>query len=409
MPDCVGLCMSKGSNSSGLRRYNERVLINFLRKLGQASKLELSRLSNLTPQAVTRIIDDLESAGMVEQKGKIQRGLGQPSTMYAINPTGAYSIGVNVGRSDIQVLLMDFGGSVIGKIAHEFDSPEPDFLLEKIAQGIAYFQASLSADNQQRLVGVGLAMPWFMGAWKKEANMSDALAERWLNIKFNEEVAKRTQLPVFMENDCSSAAIAELQFGRGSELQNFLYVFIGTFVGGGVVLHGNLESGVHGNAGALASMPVSPSRLSSCPQSESAFETLANRASLFVLRRHLNANGFSIKNISELPSLMPAAKPFVDEWLTDCADALSFVIFSSLGVLDFQGIVIDGNLPRELVQELVTKVQTKVTELTPNGVFLPQVVMGNIGVDARAIGGAILPFYVNFSPDTNIMLTASDE
>jgi predicted NBD/HSP70 family sugar kinase len=401
--------MSKGSNSSGLRRYNERVLINFLRKLGQASKLELSRLSNLTPQAVTRIIDDLEAAGMVEQKGKIQRGLGQPSTMYAINPTGAYSIGVNVGRSDIQVLLMDFGGSVIGKIAHEFDIPEPDFLLDKIAQGVAYFQASLSAENQQRLVGVGLAMPWFMGAWKKEVNMSDALAERWFNIKFNEEVAKRTNLPVFMENDCSSAAIAELQFGRGSELQNFLYVFIGTFVGGGVVLHGNLESGVHGNAGALASMPVSPSRLSSCPPSESAFETLANRASLFVLRRHLNANGFSIKNVSELPSLMPAAKPFVDEWLTDCADALTFVIFSSLGVLDFEGIVLDGNLPRDLVQELVAKVQTQITALTPNGIFLPQVVMGNIGVDARAIGGAILPFYVNFSPDTNIMLTASDE
>lgn len=401
--------MSKGSNSSGLRRYNERVLINFLRKLGQASKLELSRLSNLTPQAVTRIIDDLETAGMVEQKGKVQRGLGQPSTMYAINPTGAYSIGVNVGRSDIQVLLMDFGGSVIGKIAHEFEIPEPDFLLDKIAQGIAYFQASLSTENQQRLVGVGLAMPWFMGAWKKEVNMSDALAERWFNIKFNEEVAKRTNLPVFMENDCSSAAIAELQFGRGSELQNFLYVFIGTFVGGGVVLHGNLESGVHGNAGALASMPVSPSRLSSCPPSESAFETLANRASLFVLRRHLNANGFSIKNISELPSLMPAAKPFVDEWLTDCADALTFVIFSSLGVLDFEGIVLDGNLPRDLVQELVAKVQTQITALTPNGIFLPQVVMGNIGVDARAIGGAILPFYVNFSPDTNIMLTASDE
>jgi predicted NBD/HSP70 family sugar kinase len=401
--------MSKGSNSSGLRRYNERVLINFLRKLGQASKLELSRLSNLTPQAVTRIIDDLEDAGLVEQKGKIQRGLGQPSTMYAINPTGAYSIGVNVGRSDIQVLLMDFGGNLVGKIAHEFDIPEPDFLLDKIEQAINYFEASLNPENKKRLVGVGLAMPWFMGAWKKEVNMSDELAERWYNIKFDLEVSKRTHLPVLMENDCSSAAIAELQFGRGSELQNFLYVFIGTFVGGGVVLHGNLESGVHGNAGALASMPVSASRLSSCPPSESAFETLANRASLFVLRRHLNANGFTIKNVSELPGLMPAAKPFVDEWLTDCAEALAFVIFSSLGVLDFEGIVIDGNLPRDLVQDLVKKVQVHMSELTPNGVFLPQVVMGKIGVDARAIGGAILPFYVNFSPDTNVMLTTAEE
>ena len=62
--------MSKGSNSSGLRRYNERVLITSLRKMGQASKLELARLANLTPQAVTRIVDDLEAVGLVRAEGR---------------------------------------------------------------------------------------------------------------------------------------------------------------------------------------------------------------------------------------------------------------------------------------------------------------------------------------------------
>ncbi|MFO1388509.1 ROK family protein [Cellvibrio sp.] len=401
--------MSKGSNSSGLRRYNERVLINSIRKLGQASKLELARLSNLTPQAVTRIIDDLDAAGLVIQRGKVQRGLGQPSTMYSLNPSGAYSIGVNVGRSDIQLLLMDFVGTVVGKIAHEFETPNPDFLLDKIEQGIAYLESSLSSENKSRLVGVGLAMPWFMGAWKKEVNMDDALAERWATIKFDKEVAARTHLPVFIENDCSAAAIAELKFGNGLALDNFLYVFIGTFVGGGLVLKGNLESGVHGNAGALASMPVTPSLLSSAPPNPGKFETLANRASIFVLRRHLNANGFPIKNISELPDLMPAAKPFVDEWLDDCAEALTFSILSSLSVVDFEGVVIDGYLPRELVQALVTRVEQKVNQHCPQGVFLPQVHVGKIGPDARAIGGAILPLYINFSPDKNVMLTGADE
>ncbi len=401
--------MSKGSNSSGLRRYNERVLINSIRKLGQASKLELARLSNLTPQAVTRIIDDLDAAGLVLQKGKVQRGLGQPSTMYSINPSGAYSIGVNVGRSDIQLLLMDFAGTVIGKIAHEFEIPDPDFLLDKIEHGIAYLESSLSPESKTRLVGVGLAMPWFMGAWKKEVNMDDALAERWANIKFDEEVAARTHIPVFIENDCSAAAIAELKFGNGQALDNFLYIFIGTFVGGGLVLKGNLESGIHGNAGALASMPVTPSRLSSTPENQGKFETLANRASIFVLRRHLNANGFPIKNISELQSLMPAAQPYLDEWLDDCAEALTFAILSSVSVLDFEGVVIDGYLPRDLVQTIVAMVEQKVNQHCPQGVFLPQIHEGKIGQDARAIGGAILPLYVNFSPDKNVMLTAADE
>ncbi len=397
--------MSKGSNSSGLRRYNERVLISALRSLGLASKFELARLSNLTPQAVTRIIDDLESAGLVEQRGKLQRGLGQPSTMYSINARGAFSIGVNVGRNDIQILLMDFGGDVIGKVAHEFNVPNPDFLLEKVEQGVSYLQGSLSEEERARLVGVGLAMPWFMGGWQQELNMSDELAARWNSLKFDQELATRISLPIFLENDCSAAAIAELQFGLGRQVKNFLYVFIGTFVGGGVVLRGNLESGVHGNSGALASMPVSPSTLDSAPPLTGPFDVLANRASIYVLRRHLNARGFPINNISELPGVLPQAQQAVDEWIDDCAQALTFGIFSATGVLDFEAIVLDGNLPREIVAQLVEQLRAMVANLTPTGVYLPEILTGTLGVDARAIGGAILPFYANFSPDTTVMLT----
>lgn len=397
--------MSKGSNSTGLRRYNERVLITALRKMGQASKLELARLSNLTPQAVTRIIDDLEVAGLVRPEGRRLGGLGQPSMLYTINPQGAYSIGVNVGRRDIQLLLVDFGGVVIKKIAHEFEYPEPDFLLEKIQTGIVQLTEHLPAAEVSRLVGVGVAMPWFMGAWSKELNMSEALAKRWNEINFDKEVARRTKLPVFFENDCSAAAIAELQFGQGIDIANFLYIFIGTFIGGGVVLEGNLESGVHGNSGALASMPVSPSRLNSTPAIEGPFETLVNRASLFVLRRHLNANGIPINSISQIHDVLPKARLYIDEWMLDCVDALTFAIFSATGVLDFEAIVIDANLPRDIIGELVSKVSDRVKAITPNGVFVPDVLLGRIGPDARAIGGAILPFYANFSPDKTVMLT----
>lgn len=397
--------MSKGSNSSGLRRYNERVLISALRSLGMASKFELARLSNLTPQAVTRIIDDLETVGLVAQRGKLQRGLGQPSTMYSIDPKGAFSIGVNVGRNDIQILLMDFGGNVIGKIAHEFSLPDPDFLLDRVVAAVSQLQASLNPAEQARLVGVGLAMPWFMGGWQQELSMSDALVARWNSLKFDQELASRINLPIFIENDCSAAAIAELQFGLGNQVKNFLYVFIGTFVGGGVVLQGNLESGVNGNSGALASMPVSPSTLDSCPPPKGPFEVLANRASIYVLRRHLRMRGFAISNISELPNILPAAQAAVDEWIEDCAQALTFAVFSATGVLDFEAIVLDGNLPRVIVLKLVERLRVMMAELTPAGVYLPDVFCGIIGVDARAIGGAILPFYANFSPDTTVMLT----
>ncbi len=82
--------MSQGSNSSGLRRYNERVMLTHLRKYRTASKSDLARATNLTPQAVTRIVDDLEQSELVIREGRRLGGLGQPSTLYAINPAGAY-------------------------------------------------------------------------------------------------------------------------------------------------------------------------------------------------------------------------------------------------------------------------------------------------------------------------------
>lgn len=398
--------MSKGSNSSGLRRYNERVLISSLRRLGMASKFELAKLANLTPQAVTRIIDDLEQAGLVEQRGKIQRGLGQPSTMYALNPKGAYSIGVNAGRNDIQILLMDFCGNVLSKVAHEFTLPDPDFLLEKVVHGVDYLRSSLSPEHQARIVGVGLAMPWFMGAWQQELNMSDELSQRWNSFNPRAALATKIDLPIYVENDCSAAAAAELKLGCGSRVRNFLYMFIGTFVGGGVVLHGELESGVHGNAGAVASMPVTPSRLDTVAPAKGPFETLANRVSIYALRRHLNARGFAITNISQLPGLLPAAQAVLDEWIEDAVDAFAFVALSATGVLDLEAIVLDGNLPREIVQCLVGKLDEKIKQFTPTGVHQPEIIVGSIGPDARAVGGAILPLYAHFSPDKSVMLTS---
>ena len=396
--------MSQGSNSAGLRRYNERVILTALRNKGSASKSEIARMVSLTPQAVTRIIDDLDRVGLVSRQGRRLSGKGQPSIMYSIDPGGAYSIGVKVGRSDLEMLLMDFGGEVIARLSHPYDVPEPQFLLPKIKSGIEELSAKVPLDCGDKLFGVGIAMPWFMGAWTEELEMSEELARQWNDINFELEVGKLTNLPVFFENDCSAAAIAELLFGRGSEQSNFLYVFIGTFVGGGLVLQGKLEAGAHGNAGALASMPVPPSKLNSVPTPKGPFEALLNRASLFVLRRHLAANGIELHRVAHLHTVIDQARPLVQEWLDDCADAFVFALLSAVGVLDVEAVVIDGHLPAYLLDELVETVRRRIHAHSPSGVFEPQILRGSIGGNAVAYGGAMLPFYANFVPDKAVLL-----
>ena len=375
-----------------------------LRNRGSASKSDIARLVDLTPQAVTRIIDNFEHMGLVSRQGRRVSGKGQPSIMYSIDPRGAYSIGVKVGRSDLEILLMDFGGEVIARLSHPYDVPEPMFILPRIQSGIEELSSKVPPDAADKLFGVGIAMPWFMGAWTKELEMSEGLARQWNDINFEAEVEKLTTLPVFFENDCSAAAIAELQFGRGVQQGNFLYVFIGTFVGGGLILQGKLEAGAHGNAGALASMPVPPSSLDSVPRPAGPFEALLNRASLFVLRRHLAAHGIELQRVAYLHTVIDHARPLVQEWLDDCADALVHALLSAVGVLDIEAVVIDGHLPSFLVAELVEMVRRRVRTHSPSGVFEPEILTGSVGPDAVAYGGAILPFYANFVPDKAVLL-----
>lgn len=396
--------MSRGSNSVGLRRYNERVVLTALRNKGSASKSDIARMVHLTPQAVTRIIDDLDSVGLVFRRGRRVGGKGQPSMIYSIDPRGAYSIGVKVGRSDLEMLLMDFGGEVIARLSYPYDVPEPGFLLPKIRSGIEELSAKMPSESQDKLFGVGIAMPWFMGAWTKELEMSDDLARQWNDINFEAEIEALTDLPVFFENDCSAAAIAELQFGQGSKVSNFLYVFIGTFVGGGLILQGKLEAGAHGNAGAIASMPVPPSKLSSVPAPQGPFEALLNRASLFGLRRHLATHDIDLNRVAHLHTVIDHARPFVQEWMDDCADALAYALLSAVGVLDVEAVVIDGHLPNFLVDELLEMVRRRVHKHSPSGVFEPQILRGSVGANAVTHGGAILPFYANFAPDRAILL-----
>ncbi|MGD8175681.1 ROK family protein [Marinimicrobium sp. ARAG 43.8] len=399
--------MSQGSNSSGLRRYNERVMLTHLRKYRTASKSDLARATHLTPQAVTRIVDDLEQNELVVREGRRLGGLGQPSTLYAINPAGAYSLGIKIGRRDLELLLLDFSGKTLGQFRREFDQPDPDFILEQIDELLPELRSRLDKTAQKRLRGVGVAMPWFLGAWPSELEMDKTLSERWRNIDLSEEISRRIDLPVYFENDGAAAAVAELQLGVGRDISDFLYVNIGAFIGGGLVLHGNLEPGVHGNAAELASMPVPHSERFGHPAPKSGFDMLTQRASLLTLRRYLNQKGIGISHIGELPDYIDQARLYIQEWMDDCADALVFAFLSAISVLDLKAIIIDANLPRFIIEELVAMVERRLGGAVAKDIFVPSILPGRLGPDAMVVGGGILPFYSSFAADKTVLLKGS--
>lgn len=395
--------MGQGTNSSALRQYNERVVISAVRKAGVASKPELARRIGLTLQSLTRIVDALEEKGLLEKSGRRSVGIGQPSNLYQIKADGLFSVGIKLGRQNIEYVLSDFSGQIIDKASHRCKEPTPEQLIDSLSNGIDAMLSKLSSAQRQRFVGVGIAMPWFLGNWSAQEEMSLEIARQWVDVDFASELEKRLPYNIFFENDCSAAAAAELYFGQVKTTNNFLYIYIDTFVGGGLVLNGNLERGVHSNAANLATLPVPRSKLDS--QSKVAdWDTLINRASISTLIKHLQFHQVNIDNIADIAEVIENNRALVHDWMQDCAEGILFCIVSCVSFLDLEKVIIDSQLPSFLLIELISMIKRRLAAMPTSNLFLPDVQQGSLGEDAIAIGGAILPLYSHFAPDRTVLL-----
>jgi len=121
----------------------------------------------------------------------------------------------------------------------------------------------------------------------------------------------------------------------------------------------------------------------------------------------LNEKDIAIRHIGELPNFIDAARPHIQEWMDDCADALVHAFLSAISLLDLKAIVIDANLPKFIVEELVAMVARRTRALAAKDIFVPEILAGQLGSSAVAIGGGILPFYYAFAADKTVLLKGS--
>jgi predicted NBD/HSP70 family sugar kinase len=395
----------QGSNSVQVRHYNERVILTLLRRLGEASKADLARHARLTNNTAGQIVRDLEEQHLVRVGGKRMGARGQPATILHLNPEGAYSVGFKLGRRSLDALLVDFAGRVIERRRLERAFPMPEEAVAFASESVAGLRRLVDGRGRTRIAGLGVAMPYNLGSWQRELDIPLAAYRRWNEFDLGGALAGATGLEVFCENDGTAAAVAELFQGQERSLDDFLYVFVGAALGGGVVLGGDYRRGVNANAGDIGLMPTGPSRLSSAPTpADGRPEIALTRASVNALIRHLRDCGEPVETREQLDALLEQGHPAVYEWLADAADALVLPLLAAARVLDVAAVVVDGTLPRTMVDQLIERLGRALAAASPESREPPRLSRGTVGRDAPAIGAAILPLHLNFSSSRDILL-----
>lgn len=403
MPNSAERLKPRGSSQGGLRQYNERVVLQAIRLHGALPGAEIARVTQLTAQTVSLITKRLEADGLL-LRGAPQRGkVGQPSVPLRLNPDGALAIGIKVGRRSLDVLLVDFAGAVRQRWTLAYAYPEPDALLAEIGGRLAAIQAALRPDEWARVQGVGIAAPFSLGGWQTLLDMPADVAARWPSVNLRADVAALTELPVTLIRDTAAACVAELVAGRGRSVPSFLYVFVDTFIGGGLVLDSHLRAGLHGNAGAIGSLPLALAGAEVTPPQLLSVASLATLEALY--RQH----GLDASAVTDERALQPPWLPHTNAWLHDAAAAVALAVNGAACLLDLESVIVDGSFSRGLQAALVAALQPALDRYSWEGVTRPALMPGTIGSDARALGGALLPLHANFSPDRDLFLKIAAE
>lgn len=383
----------RGTNQSGMRDFNERLVLSLVRQYGGLAKSDIARITGLSAQTTSVIMRALEQDGLLLRGEPLRGRIGQPSVPMSLNHNGAFFLGLKIGRRSADLVIVDFMGTVRATHRRVYRYPTPGALIAFVAEALPGLTQALPPDQRARISGMGVAMPFQLWNWVKALGAPQAEMDAWRERDIQAELAAICGVPVYVQNDATAACGAELVFGTGERPKDFLYFYFGTFIGGGLVLNGQLFLGRTGNAAGVGPIPV--------PGPDGRIRRLFDSASLSVLAEMMEAAGESSDHIWERPDHWQVSQGVLTAWMQAAAEGLAGAVLSASALLELEAVLIDGWFPATVRAEITRRTQEALRRMDLSGISAPQVREGTVGAQARSLGAAAIPLSQRYLIDQN--------
>ena len=382
-----------GSNLQRAGDHNQRVTLHAIRVNGPVTRTALAQQTGLTPAAIANITRRLLKERLVLTAGRRLGERGQPATQLVVNPDSCFSIGLNVDRDHITLVLLDFAGRVHARSSREIPFAQPATVRAffRRAVGQMLHRAGIA---RSRLIGVGVAFPDDIA----QAHLPDQPGDyaAWAEVKVDDLLHDVLGIPVFVENDAAAAAIGEMQFGSGHRYGSFFYLLITAALGGGLVVDGGYFRGAHGRSGEIG-------WLQDRDRSGRNMQ-LQNIVSLSALYSRLADGGFRVTSPRALLRVGAGARAIVDTWIQESTEALLKSMVAINCLINPDAILIGGRLPAALVDRLAAALNARMTDFASQVPAIAPVARAVTADDAPAVGAAILPFNHTLLPSRFALL-----
>jgi predicted NBD/HSP70 family sugar kinase len=371
-----------GSNLQRAGDHNQRVTLHAIRVNGPVTRMALAQQTGLTPASIANITSRLLRERLILPAGRQHGGRGQPATRLVVNPASCFSIGLNVDRDHITLVLLDFAGHVHARASREIRFANPTAVRAFFERASARL-IERAGIARERIIGVGVAFPDDIARARLPNQPGDYAA--WADVRIDELLRDVLGVPVFVENDAAAAAIGEMQFGAGQRYRSFFYLLITAALGGGLVVDGDYFRGAAGRSGEIGWLH---DRTAGGEEMQ-----LQNIVSLSALYDRLAVAGHRVSSPRTLRRIDAGkGRVVIDRWIEESTRALTRSILAINCLINPAAILIGGRLPAGIVDRLADALNSSIAAYAAQLPAVAPVARAITADDAPAVGAAILPF-----------------
>lgn len=390
----------RGTNLPRMGDFNRSVIFDAVRRAPEGrSRVELVEITGLSTQTVSNIARRLLDEQLIVEAGKSSAvGLGKPRTMLRLNPEGMYAAGVHVDPAVMTFVLLDLTGNVVAHARVRTPrANEPEQVMRRIHDRFERLVAD-SGIARDKIVGLGLAAP---GPIDQERGtiIDPPNLHGWHRVPLREALERFTGLPVLVDKDVTAAAVAETWAGGESGTGSFVFFYIGTGIGAGLVLGDELMRGISGNAGEIGHIvadPVGPA--CECGQrgciavtcTPLAMVEEAERLGVLPDAPHETPRDIDAQ-FTQLYRAASAGDVAAGVILNRAADRTARAISTLTNLLDVDRVVLGGPFWARLSARYLERIPPLLAQYSATGSLRSVAVVGTgVGEDVGAVGAACL-------------------
>lgn len=328
----------RGTDLHGMRATNRLLILNYIREHADAiRRADLARLTGLSRTAVGNIVEDLIQSGLVREEDLVIGG-DRRTIPLRFHARAGLLLACVLGRAHMTLMLTDLTPTVVQRAAVPF-APEagPERSLPAIEAAARAFVAEAGVP-WDGIAGVGVGIPGPVGR-ERHGTIAPTYMQGWQGVDIQRRLEEQLGLPVLLDNNAILGALGEQRFGAGRDVNDMLYVRVGSGIGGGLLLEGHLYRGSGGTAGEIGHMPIAPDGSRCTCGNTGCLETLAGAPAIIAAAQ---ASDPALQTIAQVIAAARAGNPAARAALARAGEALGRALAALINVFDPTLIVLDG-------------------------------------------------------------------